>query len=142
MRGVKLINSLEKLMSDSEKYTDYAQQIDQVKADRKIRKTLYISRRAIWVNILLTLFISPLGSYIHTRRWKALGIFALCSAFFFAVIPAGSYEEGESFEESFVKGFEQGMALSPFISVIAAIDNSLAIRRARQTVANSAEEDK
>lgn len=128
-------------MPDSDKYQDYAQKLDQEKHDRKIRKTLYISRRSIWVNTLLAMLISPMGSYIHTRRWKALGIFTFCSVAIGIIMPS-NIDEGDSFQESFVKGFQEGMAISPIFGAVAAIENSLAIRRARRTVADNVEEDK
>jgi ATP/ADP translocase len=135
-----LINALEDLMPDSDKYQDYAQKLTQEKTDQRIRKTLYISRRAIWVNVLLAMLISPMGSYIYTRRWKALGIFAICSVAIGMVLPT-NIEDGDSFQESFVKGLQEGIALSPLFGVAAAIENGLAIHRARQTVANGAKED-
>jgi len=44
-------------------------------------------------------------------------------------------------KESFEEGFQRGISLSPLASLIGCIDNGLAIRRARQTVADSAKED-
>lgn len=121
-------------MPDSKQYQDYGQQLDQEKAEKQIRKTLYISRRAIWANILLSMLISYVAGYIHTRRWKALGIFVASTFAIFFVTAS----ENESFEE----GLERGISLSPLFSLIGTIDNSLAIRRARQTIgsANTAED--
>ncbi|WP_223211238.1 hypothetical protein [Synechocystis sp. PCC 6803] len=102
--------------------------MDKEKSERLVRKTLYISRRAIWVNILLSILISYVAGYIHTRRWKALGI-VVVGTFVFGFLTAS---ENESLEEA----VERGITLSPLFGLIGTIDNSLAIRRARQTVAN------
>lgn len=117
----------------TDQYQNYAGQMDKEKSERVIRKTLYISRRAIWVNILLSMLVSYAAGYIHTRRWKALGIFVVGTFMIFFI----TAQENESFEDS----VERGLSLSPLASLIGTIDNSLAIRRARQTVANNTSEE-
>jgi hypothetical protein len=115
-------------MKDINQYQHYAKQMDDEKSQRAIRKTFYISRRAIWVNILLSMLVSYVAGYIHTRRWKALGIIVLGS-FIFSFLTA---PENESLEDA----LERGVTLSPLFGLIGTIDNSLAIRRARQALAN------
>ena len=113
-------------------YDRYISEIETEKEKKQIRHTIYLSRRSIWANILIILLFSSFAGYIHTRRWKALGIFFTI----FIGIGTIASSNANSLEESFEKGFETGVTLAPFAMVIATIDNSLAIQRARQKIAD------
>ncbi|PHV63134.1 hypothetical protein WEU38_00995 [Cyanobacterium aponinum AL20118] len=108
------------------KYQQVAKQMNLEKEQKEIQHTVYLSRRAIWANILLSMFISFLASYIHTRRWKQMGIFSFTAFILMMFVSAGS----ESFEES----FRRGQVLSPIASLIATVENSLAIKKARRKI--------
>jgi serine/threonine protein kinase len=85
------------------------------KDGKEMSKLLYLSSRAIWANILLALF-SCYAAYIHTRRWKALGIFMIIILIFFGNI----------------RGTKDTYKWIFTINIIAAIDNSFAIFNARK----------
>jgi hypothetical protein len=104
---------------------NYQQQIAQ-EENNQIAQTIYLSRRAIWANILLGFLLSPLACYLHTRRWKALGIFLL---FFLPIVFIIS--DGR---DSFEANFQRGQNLSPLVTLIAIVDNSLAIKKAKNKV--------
>ena len=112
-------------------YDRYISEIENEKEKKQIRHTIYLSRRAIWANILLIILFSSFAGYIHTRRWKALGILLA------AIMGIGFVASGntDSFEESVEKGFETGTNLAPVAMIIAAVDNGLAIHRARKKIA-------
>jgi hypothetical protein len=107
-------------------YKQYVTQFNNEEHQRQMLHTVYLSRRAIWVNVLLSFLLSFLAAYIHTRRWKSMGIFSL-SMFIFLLAIGG---ENDSFAESFA----QGQSLAPLFSLIATVDNSLAIDKARKKV--------
>lgn len=105
---------------------DKVQKLNQVepqRRDQKQTKTLKLSRRAIWLTIVLALLI-PFTSYLYTRRWNGLLIFFLVMSCSGAIVSVGA----RSLEESFKRGITMGALLgSPY----AALDNAVAIKRAR-----------
>ena len=112
-------------------YDRYISEIENEKEKKQIRHTIYLSRRAIWANILLIILFSSYAGYIHTRCWKALAIF------FSIVAGIGMLASinAKSFEESLDKSFEAGANFAPVAMIIAAVDNGLAIHRARKKIA-------
>lgn len=109
---------------DKNDYQDYVSDLEQAKLNKEMKHTVYLSRRAIWANIIWCILM-PIGGYIHTRRWKQFGILSI-SIFLFSVITGG--------EGGFKEGFERGQKMSPLFSLIAMIDNSLAIKKAQEKV--------
>lgn len=109
---------------DKNDYQDYVFDLEQAKLNKEMKHTVYLSRRAIWANIIWCILM-PMAGYIHTRRWQQLGIFVI-SAFLFGFITAG--------EGGFEEGLERGQKISPLFSLIAMIDNSLAIKKAQEKV--------
>ena len=126
----------------NDQYDPYVAEFERKNREKEMRKTVYVSRRAIWVNALIALFLSPLGAYIHTRRWKALGLFTLAFVVVFGIIGEIDSKPNETFEESLVRGFERGVAFSPLVGLIVTIENGLAIRRARQKIQHSGDQFK
>jgi hypothetical protein len=115
------------------KYQEYSQKLDELKKEKEINHTIYISRRAIWANVILSFTLSCLAAYIHTRRWKAMGIFTIFMIIF--MIFTG-------IEDDLKKSFEKGQTWSPLMSLIACIDNGIAIKKARQKVQQSNPSDR
>ena len=107
-------------------YQQKLAQMSQIETKNQINQTIYLSRRAIWVNILLGFLLSPLACYIHTRRWKPLGI---CLLFLMPIV----FIITDS-RDSFEANFQRGQNLSPLVTLIAIIDNSLAIKKAKNKV--------
>jgi hypothetical protein len=124
----------------NDQYDPYVAEFERKNQEKEMRKTVYVSRRAIWVNALIALLISPLGAYIYTRRWKALGLFTLASVVVFGIIGEIDSKPNETFEESMARSFERGVAFSPLASLIVTIENGLAIRRARQKMQHSGDQ--
>lgn len=94
--------------------------------NNQIQHTVYLSRRAVWANILLCFLLSPLAGYIHTRRWKPLGTFSLIFISFLLITQPSS--------SSFAENFAHGQKYSLLASLISTIDNSLAIKKAQSKV--------
>lgn len=109
-------------------YKAYMSNLDKKAKNKDILHTVYLSRRAIWANVLLSFLLASLAAYIHTRRWKQMGIFSISLVAFMTIISSDS----DSLEESFRKG----QKFSPLASLIATIDNSIAIKKARKKVNN------
>lgn len=130
------------MTTPNDQYDPYVAEFERRNRDKEILKTIYISRRAIWVNALIAFFLSPLGAYIHTRRWKALGMFTLASVVVFGIIGEIASKPNETFEESLARSFERGVAFSPLASLLVTIENGLAIRRARQKMQHSGDQFK
>ncbi|MBL1211541.1 hypothetical protein [Geminocystis sp. GBBB08] len=104
------------------KYQNIIQELEQQMENKKNQHTVYLSRRAIWVNIVLCLLISYVGGYIHTRRWKALGVFTfIFSGFLFITQPSN---------QSFTENFAHGQKYAFLAGIISTIDNSIAIKKA------------
>lgn len=99
--------------------------------NNQIQKTIYLSRRAIWANILLCFLLSPLAGYIHTRRWKPLGIFSLICFLFLMITQPSNL--------SFAESFARGQRYSLLASLISSVDNSRAIRSAKAKVGQSSD---
>ena len=49
--------------------------IEEKKADHNLEKTIKISRKKIWLAVIISVLF-PLGGYLYTTRWKALLISA------------------------------------------------------------------
>jgi hypothetical protein len=97
--------------------------IEDKEANEVLDKTIKLSRKAIWIAIVLSL-IFPLGGYIYTARWKAFLILLGACAFTGGV---GSKNTEEA--------FKNGQAIGSIIGPIAAtIDNGLAINRAKKKI--------
>ena len=113
-------------MNEPEKnYQNLIQELDTNMKNNQIQHTVYLSRRAIWANVLLCL-LSPVAGYIHTRRWKPLGTFAIISiGFIFITEPPN---------QSFAESFARGQQYSLLGSLISTIDNSIAIKKAQNKV--------
>ena len=97
--------------------------IEEKEARYALRKTVKISRKKIWLAVVISI-ISPLGGYLYTARWKAFLIFT-CA--FVLMIGTGSKNE----EEAFKKGVKLGLIIGP---IAASLDNGLAISRARKKI--------
>jgi hypothetical protein len=100
--------------------------IEEKEADRALEKTIKISRKKIWLVVVISVLF-PIGGYLYTTRWKALSILFGTLALTGAVIGAGSKNE----EEAFKKGLELGSIIAP---IAASLDNGLAISRARKKI--------
>jgi len=109
-------------------YQTYIAEIEEKNKKKKVLHTIYLSRRAIWANVLISFLLAPLASYIHTRRWKQMGIFTLLFMVFFMIIPSDS--------DSFMDSVRKGQRFSLLASLIATIDNSIAIKKARKITYN------
>jgi hypothetical protein len=105
-------------------YKERISELESKKNNQEIQHTVYLSRRAIWANVIWCILI-PIAGYIHTRRWQQLGILSI-SIFVFSVITAG--------DDSFEEGLERGKKMSPLIALIAMIDNGIAIKKAQEKV--------
>jgi hypothetical protein len=116
-------------MSESpQDYHRYVEALEEKQHQQAITHTIYLSRRAIWVNFLFCFLLSPLAGYIHTRRWKALGIFTI----FLVGFSILTSQNGESFGDS----FKRGGKFCYWFGLIAFVDNSKAIRQAQEKVNN------
>jgi hypothetical protein len=105
-------------------YQKYIFELEQTKNNQEIKHIVYLSRRAIWANVLWCI-LTPIAGYIHTRRWKEFFILSV-SIFLFGVITSG--------EGGFEEGLEKGKEISPLVSLIAIIDNGIAIKKAKDKV--------
>lgn len=109
-------------------YQNYIKQLDKEMKNQEMQHTIYLSRRAIWANILLCIFLSYIAGYIHTRRWKPLGIFALItSSIIWVTAPPRA---------NFAESFQHGQKYALIASLIATIDNSIAIKKAKDKINN------
>ncbi|MBC5794802.1 MAG: hypothetical protein VKL60_16545 [Sphaerospermopsis sp.] len=97
------------------------EQEERKKADKIVR----LSRLNITIAVLLSLLI-PLAGYCYTRRWKALLWLGLSLGVTGAIIGLSSSTEEEA--------MERGFAIGSIASLIAPIDNSLAISRAKKQI--------
>jgi serine/threonine protein kinase len=88
--------------------------IEIAKDGKEMSKLLYLSNRAIWVNIFLA-WLSFYVAYIYTRRWKALAIFVIIMSIFIKNIHT--------------KDISKWILT---MNIVAAIDNSFAIFNARK----------
>ena len=101
-------------------------EIEKSQAEQELVKTIKLSRRQIWVVVLLALLI-PFTTYLYTRRWNNLLIFLTVLGLCGLIFGTGA----RSFEESFQRGMWIGSIVgTPY----AAVDNALAIRKARSKV--------
>ncbi len=96
---------------------------------RELRRVYHLAQRAYWVTVLLGLLI-PITAYLYTRRWRAMCIFLALIGFMGVVF--APEEESDEWEPS------------PMLMVLAAVgstvDNTQAIRWAKQKMAGSGDE--
>lgn len=100
---------------------------EQKYAETELGKTIKLSQKAIWIAIILSLFI-PITGYIYTRRWKTMLIVFSCVIGAGVAISASS----ENKEEAGTNSFAFSSIVSP---IIATIDNGVAVHKAKKSKA-------
>ena len=114
---------------DPDEVKKQLRELEQDQAEQELIKTLKLSQRSIGIVVLLALFI-PLTTYLYTRRWKALLFFGGFCLICGSILGLGASSEKEAIDRGLVAGTLLG-------TPITAIDNALAIRRAREKVRKS-----
>ena len=98
--------------------------VTQIEQEQEQLRLLKLSNKSIPLAVIISILI-PIGGYIYTGRWKAFFIMFGSVLFLNLLINSGSKNEREMIENSFIFG-------GVVFTIIAPIDNALAIRRAKE----------
>ena len=101
------------------------EEIDRLSQDQELAKTYNLSQKNIAIAAILSL-IFPIGGYIYTARWKA---FWILFCVLFGIILIGTINEQD--EEKIDR---LGTFCGVIASIVAPIDNSIAILKARDKI--------
>ncbi|MCJ2541557.1 hypothetical protein [Thermostichus vulcanus] len=97
--------------------------------EKELRRIYRLSRRSVGLAAALG-FVFPLGAYLYTRRWKALGIFFSILFLVGLMIPQ---EDPDDFSPSIAQMILAGIA--------AAVDNTKAIQWAKEQIDEKLEQE-
>ncbi|MEI3650479.1 MAG: hypothetical protein V6D39_10890 [Dolichospermum lemmermannii FEM_B0920] len=115
---------MSKQNKDQEILRQYLDSIKEEEERKKAENLAHLSRLNIGIAVFLSLLI-PLGGYCYTRRWKAF-LWLICGGAVIGVVIAGSSRNNE---EAMARAFGIGSVAG---TIIAPIDNALAISRAKK----------
>lgn len=113
------MGKLQELISEEEKQHQ----------ERELRRVYRLSRCSVALAAVIG-FLFPLGAYLYTRRWKALGAFFLIMMMVSLVIPE---EDPDDFTPPVLVMLLTGAG--------AAIDNTKAIRWAKEQIEEKLEQE-
>lgn len=109
------------MSTDKESLQQRASQIEQEKEELRVFK---LSNKSMPLAIVIS-FLLPIGGYIYTGRWKAFFILFGSAFLVNCLIILGSNNEKD--------GFQNAITFSSILgTIIAPIDNGLAINRAKE----------
>lgn len=111
---------------DQEILRQYLDSIKEEEERKKVQNLARLSRLDIGIAVFLSLLI-PIGGYCYTRRWKAF-LWLMCGGALIGVVVAGNSRNSE---EAMARAFGIGSVAG---TIIAPIDNALAISRAKKQV--------
>jgi hypothetical protein len=104
------------------------EELEQHFQNQEIANTLKLSRKNIGTAVFISILL-PIGGYIYTGRWKALGI---TFSSLVAVLTLCILAQGNRLTEKFEDDLTASAAV--ILSIIVPIDNASAIKRARKKI--------
>ncbi len=111
------------------KFREIISEEEKQRQEKELRRIYRLSCRSVGLAAALGLLF-PLGAYLYTRRWKALGIFFLIVMVVTLLTPE---EDPDDFSPSLA-----GMILT---GIGAAVDNTKAIRWAKEQIEEKLEQE-
>ncbi|BAZ87408.1 hypothetical protein [Dolichospermum compactum] len=117
-------------MSEQNKDQEILRQyLDSIKGEEERKKLQYLARLSrlnIGIAVFLSLLI-PIGGYCYTRRWKAV-LWLMCGGALIGMVIGGTARNNK---EAMARAFGIGSVAG---TIIAPIDNALAISRAKKQI--------